>query len=65
MPIIKTKKTNKLGEIDTTTDLKTGKCVFPFVYYKKTYKTCHEQTKTKKGAWCATDVDRKTNKMVN
>lgn len=63
MPVIKTKKTNRFGELDKSSDLKTGKCVFPFVYRKKTYKTCHNKTTTKNGNWCATETG-KDNKII-
>ena len=61
MPLtIQTKKTNKHKELQKkyTSTLKTGTCKFPFDYSGKTYTECHPGTKTRKGKWCATSLEK-------
>jgi len=52
---------DKDGEEHKTKHVKAGKCIFPFVYNKKEYNECYPG---KKGKWCATEVDSKTQKLL-
>jgi hypothetical protein len=52
---------DKEGKEYKNKHVKAGKCIFPFIYNKKEYTECYSG---KKGKWCATEVDPKTQKLL-